>query len=103
MKTFKDLKFKPHSLSRFGENLQHARLSFPNGFGVSVLFGDLFYSDTTSNTYELAMLHNDHVCYSDITKGNTLGYLTKKEVSEVMRKIQKLPEDYTTESLPYYE
>lgn len=51
MKTFKNLVFESHG-SGFG---QQAILEFDNGYGVSVLFGDKFYSNGI-DTYELAVL-----------------------------------------------
>ena len=103
MKTFNDLKFIEHDMAQaFGKPAWHAKLKFSNGFEVSVLCGEMFYSNGV-DTYELAMLHNDCLCYTEITDGDVLGYLSEEEVTKIMKKIQELPKDYLTHSLPYYE
>ena len=48
MKRFKDLEFEPHPLGLGSQ----ARITFDNGYGVSVLLGESFYSDGVSS-YEL--------------------------------------------------
>ena len=83
MKTFKDLVFKPHSIGRG----QHAVLEFDNGYGVSVLLGDLFYSNGI-DTYELAVLANDCVCYDTPITDDVVGHITEDEVTEIMEKLQ---------------
>lgn len=96
MKTFKDLEFKPHELSRFAEKgAKHARIFFPNGYGVSVLFGGDFYSNGV-DTYELAVLRKCENgkgylvdCNTPITE-DVLSYITEDEVTEAMIKVQKL-------------
>ena len=57
MKTFKDLKFEKHYYSPFCKEAKQAKMNFENGFGVSVLFGNCFYSNGR-NTYEVAVLKN---------------------------------------------
>lgn len=73
MKTFKDLQFDPHKVG-VGT---HAQMYFDNGYGVSVVCGELFYSNGI-DTYE-----------TDITS-DVLGDQTADEVSEIMRRVQKL-------------
>lgn len=85
MKTFKDLQFGPHKL---GVGI-HAIMYFDNGYGVSVVCGELFYSNGI-DTYEVAILHNGDITYStDITE-DVLGRQTADQVSEIMRRVQKL-------------
>ena len=97
-KTFDDLEFKPWPAKGGFANLpdcykdaKQALLTFPNGYGVSVLFGNVFYSDGVS-TYELAVLLEGHLVYPGevCPDGDVLGYITKEQVTEAMRKIQDL-------------
>lgn len=89
MKTFKDLKFEEHYFSPFCKEAKQAKMNFENGFGVSVLFGNCFYSNGR-NTYEVAVLKNGGLCYDTEITTDVLGHLTKSEVTEVMKKVQNL-------------
>ena len=88
MKTFKDLVFESHGTGLGSQ----AVLEFDNGYGVSVLLGDLFYSNGI-DTYELAVLKDGFLCYDTPITDDVLGYLTKGKITKVMEKIQKLPKD----------
>lgn len=81
MKIFKDLKFEPW----LGGT--RAVLNFDNDYGVIVLLGDEFYSNGI-DTYELAVLHNNYLCYSTEITDDVLGYITEDEVTNVMLKLQ---------------
>lgn len=85
MKTFKDLQFGPHKVG-VGT---HAQMYFDNGYGVSVVCGELFYSNGI-DTYEVAILHNGYITYSTDITSDVLGDQTADEVSEIMRRVQKL-------------
>ena len=87
IKTFKDLEFKPH---RWEPNSLQAVLNFDNDYGVSVLFGDYFYSNTSLNTYEVGILFEGHLCYTTPLTDDVIGYCTESEITEIMRKIQEL-------------
>ena len=87
IKTFEDLEFKPHG---WAPNSLHAVLNFDNDYGVSVLFGDTFYSNTSLNTYEVGILYKNNLCYTTPLTDDVIGYCTKNEVTEIMRKIQEL-------------
>ena len=94
MKTFKDLEFREHELRRFAEKgAKHARMFFPNGYGVSVLFGAHFYSNGI-DTYELAVIRkcgDDYsMAYDTPITNDVLAHLTEDEVTEAMIKVQKL-------------
>ena len=86
MKTFKDLEFKPHYLSKINNSLyknqKQAILTFPNGYRVSVLLGSCFYSNG-KDTYEVMVTYNGEA-------GEVEGYLTEQEVTELMIKTQNL-------------
>jgi hypothetical protein len=86
MKTFDDLKFEKHHSDRNGTI---AKMNFDNGYGISVITGDRFYT-TTERPYEVAVLWNDKIDYtSGITK-DVIGYQTKREVEGLMEQIQNL-------------
>lgn len=78
MKTFSDLEFKP-----WHGGGKHAILNFDNDYGVSVLFGENYYSNGI-DTYELAVLKYGLICYDT----DILRYITKEEVTDVMLKLQ---------------
>jgi hypothetical protein len=83
MKTFKDLVFEPHSIGRG----QHAVLEFDNGYGVSVLLGDMFYSNGV-NTYELGVLANGYLSYETPITDDVLGRVTEEEITKIMKELQ---------------
>lgn len=93
MKTFEDLEFEPHITDKEGmvafKGHKHAKLEFDNGYGVSVLFGGMFYSNGI-DTYELAMLKGNKLHYCDVVDNDVLGYLRDDEVTEKMKEIQAL-------------
>jgi len=100
MKTFKDLKFERHPMTEGIERLplsmrkkwldaKHASLNFGNGYGVSVVFGDMFYSNGI-DTYELAILRDGKLCYDTYITDDVMGYLTEGEITNVMIKRQEL-------------
>ena len=97
-KTFDDLEFQPwagmrelHSLPLEYREAKQAVMMFPNGYGVSVLLGKMFYSNGV-NTYELAVLHGQKLVYPKevCPDDDVLGRLTKDEVTEAMKKVQDL-------------
>lgn len=99
-KTFNDLEFKPHeifeefkrlkvSLSPTIFEAKHAVMNFDNGYGVSVVFGEIFYSNGI-DTYELAVLKDGELCMDSPITNDVLRYLSKDVVTEIMINIQKL-------------
>jgi hypothetical protein len=87
MKTFKDLEFQPHFND---ENGIMARMSFDNGFGVSVI-KTLFSYGGNKGLYELAVLDSSgSITYDTTITDDVLGYLSEDEVTENMIKIQKI-------------
>ena len=98
MKTFKDIKFKPHS---FGEGL-HGIIFFENGYGVSVVryksLTNTFreYSSYTSNDseWEVAVIYGDkmnwEISYNTHITDDVIGHLTEGEVDWVMIQVQEL-------------
>lgn len=93
MKTFEDLKFNTHPIAESGiekySKAKLARETFENGYGVSVILGNIFYSNGI-DSYELAVLFNDGITYNTEITGDVMGYLSKDEVTEIMLKVQSL-------------
>ena len=100
MKTFKDLIFKEHYLSKSAKdfpsplkeqclNAKQAVMDFPNGYGISVLLGECFYSNGV-DTYEIGVIKDGALCYNTDITNDVIGYLSEDEVSKVMKKIQEL-------------
>jgi len=89
MKTFRSLIFKPH-FNTLDKNAKKAFCEFDNGYSVSVVFGDMFYSNGV-DTYELAIFKGDEICYNTDITNDVMGYLTHFEVTEVMKRVQELP------------
>ena len=98
MKSFKDIKFKPHN---FGEGL-HGVCFFENGYGVSVVrykgsyTPNNGYSSYTSNEneWEVAIIYGNEegweLCYNTPLTDDVLGHLTEGEVDWVMIQVQEL-------------
>lgn len=96
MKSFKDLEFEYPIIYKNvrDSNKKQAKIFFRNGYGVSVLIGDLCYSNGI-NSYELAIINTSGgIVYDTHITNDVLGYLTEKEVTENMIKVQKLPNNY---------
>lgn len=102
-KTFDDLVFeqwpagapqeqKYYSMDPYYKDSRQAKMEFPNGWGISVLFGERFYSDGVS-TYEAAVLRHGKVCYSTPITDDVLGWKSRAEISRIMEEIQKLPDN----------
>lgn len=94
-KTFKDLHFEPWAMARnimlpgYSDATQ-AVMEFPNGYSISVLHGECFYSD--ENTYEVAALRDGKIVYIEpiFPDDDVLGWQTAEQVTEIMRKVQEL-------------
>lgn len=62
-------------------------MEFKNGYGVSVLFGEAFYSNGI-DTYEVAILKDGSLCYTTPLTDDVLGNQTREEVDEILKEIQ---------------
>ena len=85
LKEFKDLKFHKHKSLSFKSQ---ARMNFPNRYGVSVITGEGAYSSEES-PYELAVFYRGKLCYTSGITNDVLGYLTEKDVTFYMERVQK--------------
>ena len=70
---------------------------FPNGFGASVIFTPYSYG-TYKMLYELAVIRfssNEdwHITYDTPITDDVLGYLSTREVCELLRTIENLEEE----------
>lgn len=101
LKQFKDLVFKQHEMTKNAfllpssireeyMNAKHAKMQFENGYGISVLKGTLFYSNGI-DTYEVAVLDNNGICYNTSITNDVIGHVDANEVSNIMKQIQELP------------
>ena len=86
MKTFKDLDFQPHKADLTGTQ---ARIDFRNGYGASVVTGELAYTSDAA-PYELAVFKGDKLTFDTPITDDVLGDLTAEEVTKLLAKIQKL-------------
>jgi hypothetical protein len=71
---------------------KQARMNFNNGYSISVLCGDMYYSNGI-DTYEIMAWDNNNVpIFSKEEQGadDVKGYLTKDEVNDEMIRIQKI-------------
>lgn len=87
LKDFSDLVFEPHPIGL--KNHTQAKMTFDNGYGVSVICGTLFYSNGV-DTYEVAPLKGDLIEFNHQVMGDVSGYRTKQEVSDIMARIQRM-------------
>ena len=87
MKTFKDLEFETQSHAMLGIQ---AKMYFDNGYGVSVIKGELTYGGK-DGLYELAVVKKSGgLCFDSGITDDVLGSLKPKEVTKYMKKIQEL-------------
>ena len=87
MKTFNDLKFKPHP----HVDGVISRITFDNGFGASVVKHDFSYGGK-DGLYELAVIDKGgEVTYSTPVTNDVVGYLNEDEVTGLLEQIQQLP------------
>lgn len=86
-KTFKDIKFE--MMDSFYDGV-HSNTMFDNGYGISVVRHRYSYGGP-SGLYEIAVLDSDdNLTYDTPITNDVIGYLTPKEVTEIMIKVQEL-------------
>lgn len=67
-----------------------ARLTFPNGYGVSVVSGPATYGGR-EGLYELAVLHEGRIVYDTPVTNDVLGWLSEGDVTERLNEVARLP------------
>ena len=82
---FTDLKWNPTGLAS-----DQAKHTFENGYTVSVITGNHAYGNSSA-PYDLAVMFDGKLCYDTPITDDVLGYLTAKEVEEIMQQIEALP------------
>jgi len=87
MKTFNDIIFKSNPMGE--EYGIVSRTQFDNGYEVSVVKSPHSYGGD-KGLYELAIFKDDEICYDTPITNDVLGYLSDKDVTEVLIKIQQL-------------
>lgn len=98
IKNFKDLVFIPHPIAGEAQKLplylakeyaeaKQAKMNFENGYGISVIFGSMFYSNGI-DTYEVGILKDGILCYATPITDDVIGYITADEVTDIMRKFK---------------
>lgn len=92
---FKDLKFKKHP---FGEG-KRAVIYFKNGYGASIVTGAPWFYANEQAPYELAVLTKNGLIYKTPITDDVLGYLSEKDVEEVLDKIANLPKVQSKEEV----
>ena len=86
-KTFEDIKFE--MMDSFYNGVR-SHTKFDNGYGISVVRHSYSYGGS-SGLYEIAVLDGDgNLTYNTPITNDVIGYLTPKEVTEIMIKIQEL-------------
>lgn len=85
--TINDLTWKPHP-AHLGEQ---ATVTFPNGYGASVLRGGQPFTYTQHGTYELVVLHRGKLCYNTPITSDVLAYRTADQINAALYEIENLP------------
>lgn len=91
MKIFDDLIFEPHIGAPYFS--EQARLTFDNGYGISVITGESVYGNK-QRPYECAVIGLEgEITYNTSVTSDVVGFCTKEDVTEVMLKIQNLKDE----------
>lgn len=82
-----------YRLKKVGTELMHQwHISFKNGYGASIIGGAIAYGDGI-DSFEVAVLKNDVLCYATPITNDVLPYLTEDQVAETLKKIEALKGD----------
>ena len=88
MKKFQDLPFE--SMDDTFMVGKKARMTFENGYGVSVVSHTYSYGGR-DGLYEIAVLDSDdNLTYDTPVTNDVIGYLTEEDVTDVMKQVQEL-------------
>lgn len=83
-----DLVFKPNKRAVGGSV---ATYQFPNGYTASVITGSGACGNA-EKPYDIAVIHNDMLCYDTPITDDVVGYLTEEEANDILQQIASLPE-----------
>lgn len=81
--TFKELEFYPHEI----HSGEHARYTFPNGYGISVINGPSTYS--SKGTYEVGILYDGYLTYNTPLTDDVLSEQTPEDIDTILSTIEK--------------
>ena len=81
--TFKELEFYRHEVL----SGKHARYTFPNGYGISVVNGPGTYS--SKGTYEVGILYDGHLTYNTPLTDDVLSEQTPEDIDTILSTIEK--------------
>lgn len=90
-----DLKLIPGANVEFTESPdprwdgKHTVAAFPNGYGISAISHQFSYGGR-EGFWEIAVIHDDHLCYKTPITGDVIGWLTEDEVMEYAHRIAAL-------------
>ena len=88
----KDWKFTRESHDCDSKGI-HYFFKFNNGYGASVIKTHFSYG-VEEDLWELAVLKDGHLHYDNpVAQGDVRGYLTDKEVNELLREIESFKEE----------
>jgi len=65
-------------------------ISFPNGYGASIVCNQLSYGGKRG-LFEVAVLKQGELCYSTPITGDVLGFLNFSDVVDILKQIEELP------------
>lgn len=85
---FSDIEFKTRFICHSGQPFIQAKLSFDNGWGASIIQSEYSYGGK-KGLFELAVLRNGELCYTSPLGDDVIGFLTKKQVMENIKKIKE--------------
>ena len=91
--TFNELNFVSRDI-----NGKQARVTFPNGYGASVVIGPYTYGGR-DGLYEMAVFKGENICYDTPITSDVLGYLTTEEVENYLSRIEELTDEIVNEYL----
>lgn len=82
----------PHHL--VGKAGRRVRYDFPNGYGASVVMGEIFHCDA-ERPYEIGILHNGKLDYRALggVDEDVLEYQTDADLMLVLAKLMALPKE----------
>lgn len=90
---FKDLRFEHQGFPLGYGTISRARVNFPNGNGLSIVYGMGTY--TSPGTYEIAPLMKDKLIFIGTWGDEVKGCVTKEQIDEVLEHAEKdSPEKY---------